>query len=179
MYGASGPPDPYASAPVAETVIVHPNRDKAASKATKAAVILLLLVSAGLVLVVTVGGWGQLQGAQMVSIAYILIYVTIAYFVARWNRGTLPVASGLAILLLVVAAIAGPQWFDRDNSGYADSNLPAGMLGLLTLLIVPVQALLILFAMRGFSQQWNVEVEVTQDEYDRRGPGGFEAQPQT
>ncbi len=164
---------------MAETVIVHPNRHKAAAKATKAAVILLLLVSAGLVLIVTVGGWSQLQGAQMVSIAYILIYITIAYFVARWNRGTLPVASGLAVLLLVVAAIAGPAWFDRDNSGYEDSTLPAGVLGMLTLVIVPVQFLLILFAMRGFSQQWNVEVEVTRDEYERRGPGGFEPQPQT
>jgi protein-S-isoprenylcysteine O-methyltransferase Ste14 len=164
---------------MAETVLVHPNRDKAASKATKAAVILLLLVSAGLVLLVTVGGWGQLQGAQMVSVLYIVIYLVIAYFVARWNRGTLPVVSVLAILLLVVAAIAGPPWFDRDATDYQDSNLPAGMLGLLTLLIVPVQALLIIFAMRGFTQKWNVEVEVTQDEYDRRGPGGFEAQPQT
>ena len=91
---------------MAETVIVHPNRDKAASKATKAAVILLLLVSAALVLIVTVGGWSQLQGAQMVSVAYVIIYLTIAYFVGRWNRGTLPVASGLAVLLLVVAAIA-------------------------------------------------------------------------
>ena len=144
---------------MADTVIVHPNRHKAA-------VILLLLVSAGLVLVVTVGGWAQLQGAQMVSIAYILIYLTIAYFVARWNRGTLPVASGLAVLLLVVAAIAGPAWFARDNTGYEDSTLPAGMLGLLTLIIVPVQFLLILFAMRGFTQQWNIEVEVSHDDYE-------------
>jgi len=160
-------------------MIVHPNRDKPASKATKAAVILLLLVSAGLVVVVTAGGWGQLQGAQMVSIAYVIIYLTIAFFVARWNRGTLPVAAGLAVLLLVVAAIAGPAWFDREGTGYEGSTLPAGMLGLLTLIIVPVQFLLIVAAMQGFSQQWNVEVEVTRDEYERRGPGGFEAQPQT
>jgi hypothetical protein len=38
---------------MADTVLIHPNRDKPESKATKAAVILLLLVSAGLVLVVT------------------------------------------------------------------------------------------------------------------------------
>jgi hypothetical protein len=164
---------------VADTVIVHPNRDKAASKGTKAMVVLLLLVSAGLVTVVTVGGWGQLQGAQMVSIAYILIYLTIAYFVARWNRGTLPVAAGLAVLLLVVAAIAGPAWFDRGGDGYEKSSIPAELLGLLTIIIAGVQFLLIVFAMQGFSQKWNVEVEVTQDEYERRGPGGFEPQPQT
>jgi hypothetical protein len=164
---------------VAETVVVHPNRDKPTSKATKAIVVMLLLVSAGLVAIVTVGGWGQLQGAQMVSIGYVLVYLTIAYFVTRWNRGTLPVSAGLAVLLLVVAAIAGPAWFDREGDGYEDSTLPAGLLGLLTLAIVPVQFLLIVFAMRGFSQQWNVEVEVSRDEYERRGPGGFEPQPQT
>ena len=164
---------------MAETVIVHPNRDKPAAKATKAAVVLLLLVSAALVAIVTIGGWSELQGAQMVSVMYVIIYLAIAFYVARWNRGTLPVAAGLAVLLLVVAAIAGPAWFDRDASGYEKSTLPAGMLGLLTLLIVPVQFLLIVFAMRGFSQQWNVEVEVARDEYERRGPGGFEPQPQT
>ena len=164
---------------MAETVIVHPNRDKPASKATKAAVILLLLVSAALVAIVTIGGWSQLQGAQMVSIAYILIYLTIAYFVGRWNRGTLPVAAGLAVLLLVVAAIGAPAWFDRDSSGYEESTLPAALLGMLTFVIAAVQLFLIIFAMQGFNQKWNVEVEVTQDEYDRRGPGGFEPQPQT
>jgi hypothetical protein len=43
------------------------------------------------------------------------------------------------------------------------------MLGLLTLLLVPVQVLLILFAMLGFSQGWNVEVEVPIEEARRRG----------
>ena len=35
----------------------------------------------------------------------------------------------------------------------------AGLLGVLTLLIVPVQMLLVAFAMRGFKQGWNVELE--------------------
>jgi hypothetical protein len=42
-------------------------------------------------------------------------------------------------------------------------------LGLITLLIAPVQVLLILFAMRGFSQGWNVEVETPIDKL--RGGG--------
>lgn len=165
---------------MADTVIVHPNRGKPASQAAKAAVVLLLLVSAGLVIVVTVGGWGQLQGAQIVSVSYIIIYLTIAFFVARWNRGTLPVAAGLAVLLLVVAAIAGPAWFDRDSSGYEESSLPASLLGMLTIIIAIVQLFLIVFAMLAFNQKWNVEVEVTKDEYERQGgSGGFEPQPQT
>ena len=38
-------------------------------------------------------------------------------------------------------------------------QINAGVLGLITLLIVPVQMLLIAFAMRGFRQSWNVELE--------------------
>jgi hypothetical protein len=37
--------------------IDHPNRDKPESKATKAAITLLLLTSAGLTAVITFGGW--------------------------------------------------------------------------------------------------------------------------
>ncbi len=147
---------------MADMVLAHPNRDKAESKATRAIVILLLLVSAGLILVVTAGGWSKLQGAQIISIAYIIIYVVMAFYVARWNRGVLPVAAALAILFAVIAAVAGPAWFDRDKAGFEDPALDPGILGLLTLIIVPVQLLLIAFAMRGFQQHWNVEVEVAE-----------------
>ncbi|HKP91109.1 MAG TPA: hypothetical protein VJT75_14175 [Thermoleophilaceae bacterium] len=151
---------------MADTVIVHPNRDKPASKATKAIVILLLLASAALTAIVTIGGWATLQGAQIVAIGYVIVFCLMAYFVAQWNRGVLPVAAALAILLLVVAAIAAPSWFERDASGYDNPGLPPSLLGLLTGLIVPVEIFLIIFAMRGFSQQWNVEVEVSRDDYD-------------
>ena len=140
--------------------LVRPNRDKAASKATKAVVMLLLVASAGLILIVTIGGWSKLAGMQPVSLAYVIVYLIMAFYVARWNRGVLPMAAALAILLGIFAAIAGPQWFDRDKFGFTDPALPAGVLGLLTLLIVPIQVLLIAFAMRGFQQAWNVEVEV-------------------
>ena len=159
---------------MADTVLIHPNRDKAESKATRAAVILLLLVSTGLILVITLGGWSQLQGAQMVSFGYVIVYVGMAFFVSRWNRGVLPVAAALAILFAVVAAVAGPAWFDRDKAGFEDPALEPSILGLLTIILVPVQILLIVFAMRGFQQQWNVEVEVTRDEADRYRRGDSE-----
>jgi hypothetical protein len=152
---------------MAETVLIHPNRDKAESKVTKAVVVLLLLTSAGLIAVVTFGGWSQLQGAQVVSFGYILVYLVMAFVVSRWNRGVLPVAAALAILFAVVAAVAGPAWFERDKAGFDDPALEPSILGLLTLILVPVQLLLIAFAMRGFQQQWNVEVEVTRDEAER------------
>jgi protein-S-isoprenylcysteine O-methyltransferase Ste14 len=153
-----------------EVRIEHPNRDKAASKATKAVVILLLLVSAALVAIVTVGGWDALEGAKPVQIAYILIYLLIAFYVARWNRGVLPVAAALAIVLLIFAAVSAPSWFDRDRTGFSDPALDSGLLGLITVLIVPVQLLLIAFAMRGFSQEWNVEVERRVERPGRAAP---------
>jgi lysylphosphatidylglycerol synthetase-like protein (DUF2156 family) len=166
---------------MADTVVEHPNRDKAESKATKAIVVLLLVVSAALIAIVTVGGWSELQGAQVVAIGYIVVYLVMAFFVARWNRGVLPVAAGLAILFAVVAAVAGPAWFERDKPGFDEPALDPGMLGLLTIIIVPVQILLIAFAMRGFQQQWNVEVEMAPDETDRGGaeggPSGGRVQP--
>jgi protein-S-isoprenylcysteine O-methyltransferase Ste14 len=154
---------------MADTVLVHPNRDKAEAKATKAVVILLLLVSAGLILVVTIGGWSELQGAQVVSFALAAIYLLMAFYVSRWNRGVLPVSAGLAVLFSVIAAVAGPAWFDRDKAGFSEPTLDPSILGLLTLILVPVQLLLVAFAMRGFQQQRNVEVEVPRDEAEGYG----------
>jgi hypothetical protein len=140
-------------------VITHPNRDKPVVQATRATVVVLLLVSAALVLIVTIGGWSVLEGAIPVQIGYVAVYLTFAFYAARWNRGVLPISAVLAVLLLIFAAVAGPGWFNRDKSGFAQPTLNAGLLGVLTLLIVPVQILLVTFAMRGFSQGWNVELE--------------------
>jgi protein-S-isoprenylcysteine O-methyltransferase Ste14 len=160
---------------MAETVILRPNRDRAEAKATKAIVILLLLASAGLILVIMIGGWSQLQGAQVISFAYALIYIVMAVYVSRWNRGVLPVAAAAAVLFAVIAAVAGPAWFDRDKDGFAATTIDPSILGMLTLILVPVQLLLIAFAMRGFQQQWNVEVEVTRDDADRYDRGDLSA----
>jgi FtsH-binding integral membrane protein len=154
--------------------IEHPNRSKAASKVTRVIVVLLLLISAFLVGVVTVGGWDVLQGAKALQIGYILVYVVIAFFVLRWSRGVLPLAAALAIVLLIFAAVSAPGWFDRDKPGFTDPAIDEGVLGLITALIVPVQLLLIAFAMSGFRQAWNVEVERPVDEPppERSGRGG-------
>src|SRR5918997_5070379 len=140
--------------------IDHPNRDKPESKATKAAVTLLLLTSAGLTAVITFGGWDALPGATGGAIAYIILYAVMAYYVTRWNRGVLPVAAALAVLFMVIAIVAAPGWFERDKDGFDDPALAPGILGLLTLILIPVQFLLIAFALRGFNQEWNVEIEI-------------------
>jgi hypothetical protein len=156
---------------MADTVLVHPNRDKPESKGTRAVVILLLVTSAALILIVTLGGWSELQGMEIVSFLYAILYLVMAWFVGRWNRGVLPVAAGLAVLFAVVAAVAGPAWFERDKAGFDDPALEPSILGLLTIILVPVQLLLVAFAMRGFQQQWSVEVEVRRDEADRHREG--------
>ncbi len=62
MSSASGhQPDDRPSAGV---TITHPNRDKPIVQATRATVVLLLLASAALVLIVTVGGWSVLEAAD-------------------------------------------------------------------------------------------------------------------
>ena len=151
-------------------VIEHPNREKAASKATKAIVVLLLLVTAALMIIISVGGWDALEGAKALQIAYIVLDLCMAFLVARWNRGVLPVAAALAIVMLIFALIAGPQWFERDKEGFAQPGLDASVLGLVTLLLVPVQALLVLAAMSGFRQAWNVEVERRPEPPPRAAP---------
>ncbi|HEV2945374.1 MAG TPA: hypothetical protein VGX26_09700 [Solirubrobacteraceae bacterium] len=140
-------------------IVTHPNRELPVVQATRATVVLLLLVTAALILIVTIGGWSVLQGALPVQIGYIIAYLLMAFYAARWSRGVLPISSALAVLLLIFALVAGPSWFSRDKAGFSQPALNAGLLGVLTLLIVPVQMLLIAFAMRGFKQDWNVEVE--------------------
>jgi hypothetical protein len=155
-------------------IIEHPNRRKASSKVTRAIVVVLLLVSAGLMTIVSLGGWDALEGAKALQVAFIVIYVILAFFVLRWSRGVLPLAAALAIILLIFAAVSAPAWFDRDKTGFTDPALDEGILGLLTALLVPVQLLLIAFSMSGFRQAWNVEVERHEDpppdRQESRGP---------
>jgi hypothetical protein len=112
-----------------------------------------------------------LQGAKSLQIAYIVVYVVLAVQIGRWRSGLLPVAAALAIVLLIFAAISGPQWFARDKNGFADPTLDESVLGLLTVVLVPLQLLLIVVAARGFSQKWSVEIERS------AGPGPHAAQP--
>ncbi len=159
-----------------DVILEYPNRDKASSKTVKAVVVLLILVSAVLMVIVTICGWEALQGAKLVQIAFIVIYVLLAYFIARWRSGMLPVIAALATILLIFAAVSGPEWFARDKDGFDDPALASGILGLVTLLLVPVQLLLIAFAMSGFKQAWHVEVERRPDEDQDRG-GRYEPAP--
>jgi len=162
--------------------VVYPNREKASSKLMKSFVALALLVSVGLLLIVTIGGWSQLEGMKPLNFIWCIAYLIIAFYIwARWARGMLPIAAGLAILMLMIAIVAGlglsgTSWFDRNHAGFAEAQslfggtgLSADTLGTITLLLIPVQVLLIIVAMRAFAQGWNVEQEVPIEEARRRG----------
>jgi hypothetical protein len=155
--------------------VEHPNRDKAGSKATRAVVIVLLLVSALLLAVISVGAWDTLVGAKPLQVIYIVLYAGMALLVARWSRGVLPVAAALAIVLLIFAAVSVPGWFARDKDGFTDPAIASDVIGVLTALLVPLQLALIGFAMRGFHQAWNVEVERPADSRGRGRPAGAPA----
>jgi hypothetical protein len=139
----------------------RPNRDKAETKTMKAIVAFVLLISAALLIIMTLGGWERLQGASVavMTLAWAALYILFAFLVMRWNRGVLPVAAALAIILAIFAAISAPDWFARDKPGLDDPALPSDLLGLLAIVVVGVQLVLVAVAMIGFSQEWHVEEE--------------------
>ena len=161
--------------------VIHPNCDRPVCKMTKVIVVAILLASVGLMVIITVGGWTELEGLKPVNFIWCLAYVVLAYYAWHWSRGVLPMAAGLAVLLLMIAVVAGAgvtgtSWFDRNHVGFAHahsifggSGLSNDVLGLLTLLLVPVQALLIVVAMIAFAQRWNVELEAPIEQAERRG----------
>jgi fatty acid desaturase len=142
-----------------EVVIEHPNRRKASSKLARLVVIVLLIASAAVVLIISLGGWDTIEGAKPIQLLFIVVYVVFALFVARWSRGVLPMIAALAVILGIFGAVAAPAWFDRDQDGFTDPAIASSVLGLLCVLLVLLQAALILSALVGFRQQWNVEVE--------------------
>jgi hypothetical protein len=139
----------------------RPNRQKAQSQMTKALVALVLLISAAMLLIITIGGWERLQsfGVAMMTLIYAALYILFAFLIARWQRGILPVAAALAIILAIFAAVAAPGWFARAKEGLNSPALPEELIGLLTLLLVPVQLVLIAIALIAFNQNWHVEEE--------------------
>jgi hypothetical protein len=163
----------------------RPNREKPEAQMTKALVTLVLLISATLLLIVTIGGWERLQsfGVAMMTIIYAAIYIVFAYLIARWQRGILPVAAALAIILAIFAAVAAPGWFARAKEGLDSPALPEELLGLLTLLLVPVQLVLVAIALIAFNQNWHVEEErpvggePPPDEYEPDEPAPAAPQP--
>jgi hypothetical protein len=139
----------------------RPNRQKSETKTTRLLVSFVLLVSAALLIIITLGGWTRLEGASVgiATLVWAALYIVFAVLISRWNRGVLPVAAALAIILAIFAAVAAPAWFARSKEGLSGPALDPDFLGLLTVIVIPIQLLLITVAMVGFNQEWHVEEE--------------------
>ena len=139
----------------------RPNREKKESQTTKAVIAVVLLISAALLIIITLGGWERLQspGVGLMTMAWAILYIVFALLILRWNRGLLPLAAAMAIVMVIFAAVAAGGWFARAKDGLDSPALPEELLGLLTIIVIPVQILLIVVAMVGFNQSWHVEEE--------------------
>lgn len=147
-----------------DVVVTHPNRDSAAAKGTRAAVILVLVASAVLLFVITVGSAGAQAGALPLQIAIGLLFLLFAYLVIQWRSGVLPIAAGVALLSGIFAAVTVSGWFNRGGSGYEQPPLPESVIGVLVFAFAVLQLVSVVLCMRGFTQQWQVELEVPRNE---------------
>jgi hypothetical protein len=140
----------------------RPNREKAGSVTTKFVIALLLFATAVLAAVITIGGWSLLKGGGgmgLVCLIYALLYAFFGFLVIRWNRGILPVAAALSMILAIFCAVGADSWFARDKAGFDEAALSSSLLGLLVVLLGLLQIVLIAFALYGFNQEWHVEEE--------------------
>lgn len=127
----------------------------------KAVVAFILFVSAALLAIVTLGGWERLQspGVGAITLIWAGLYVLFGLLILNWNRGLLPVAASLAVIMAIFAAVSAPGWFARAKDGLESPALPEDLLGLLVIVIIPVQLLLVVVSMAAFNQEWHVEEE--------------------
>jgi len=156
----------------------RPNREKPGNVTTKFVVALLLLATALLAALITVGGWSLLKGGSgmgIVCIAYVVIYLVFAYRVARWGRGVLPVAAALSMILAIFCAVGANSWFARDKAGFDEALLPSALLGTLVVILGLLQLVVIAAAFYAFSQEWHVEEERpigSSEDYGASAEGG-------
>ena len=137
----------------------RPNRQTAAAQGARAAVVALLVISAALALVIILGGWSKLEGGRNMALAFVIVYLILAWRVVKWSRGVLPVTAALAMILAIFSVLAAPGWFDRAKDGLTSPALPDEVLGVLTVAMIPLQIVLVAVAMVAFNQDWHVEEE--------------------
>jgi hypothetical protein len=140
----------------------RPNREKAGSVTTKFVLVLLLLATAVLAAIITIGGWSLLKGGGsmgLVCAIYALLYAFFAFLVARWNRGILPVAAALSMILAIFCAVGADSWFAREKTGFDEAALSSSLIGTLVIILGLLQIVLIAVALYGFNQEWHVEEE--------------------
>ncbi len=140
----------------------RPNRGKSASVTAKFVIVLLLLATAVLAAIITIGGWSLLKGGSgmgAICAIYAILYAFFAFLVSRWSRGILPVAAALSTILAIFCAIGASSWFAREKAGFNQAGLSSSVIGLLVIILALLQIVLIVAALYGFNQEWHVEEE--------------------
>ncbi len=140
----------------------RPNREKAESVTTKVVITFLLLATSAIAVLIAIGGFSLMSGGSgmaVVSLVYGLMYAFFAFLVARWNRGILPVAAALSMILAIFCAVGANSWFARDKGGFEEGLIPVSLIGLLVVVLALLQIILMAAALYGFNQEWHVEEE--------------------
>ncbi len=140
----------------------HPNREKAEVVTTKFVIAFLMLATAVIAALITIGGFSLLSGGGgmgVVCLIFAFLYALFSFLVSRWSRGILPVAASLSTILAIFCAVGADSWFARDKSGFDEALLPSSLIGLLVLIMLLLQVVLIVACFYGFSQDWHVEEE--------------------
>jgi hypothetical protein len=140
----------------------RPNREKTESITTKFVLALLLVATSALAFLVTIAGFSLMTGGGgmgLVCLIYAALYAFFAFLVLRWNRGILPVAAALSMILAILCAVGADSWFARDKAGFEDAMIPVTLIGLLVIILAILQLILIAVALYAFNQNWHVEEE--------------------
>jgi hypothetical protein len=140
----------------------HPNRQKADVITTKFVIAFLMLATAAIAALITIGGFSLLSGGGGMGVLCLIfagLYALFAYRVSRWSRGVLPVAASLSTILAIFCAVGANSWFARDKAGFEEALIPVPLIGLLVLILLLIQIVLIAACFYGFSQDWHVEEE--------------------
>ena len=95
----------------------------------------------------------------VVCLIYAALYAFFAFLVLRWNRGILPVAAALSMILAIFCATGAESWFARDKAGFDEGLIPSPMIGLLVIILALLQLVLIAVALYAFNQNRHVEEE--------------------
>jgi hypothetical protein len=142
--------------------IWHPNREKQASKTTRLVIVLFLIVSAIVMVIALLGGWSVLTGGTtwgVIGLLLAALYLLLARMVWKWSRGALTLSTAMSVLLLILFSVGVSSWFARNKPDFAEPALPVEIVGLLVVILIPLQAALAVATAIGFNQQWYVEEE--------------------
>jgi hypothetical protein len=140
----------------------RPNREKAESITTKLVLVLLLAATSALAFLVTITGFSLMTGGSGMSVVCLIyagLYAFFAFLVFRWNRGILPVAAALSMILAIFCAVGADSWFARDKGGFEEALIPVTIIGLLVVILAILQLVVVAVSLYAFNQNWHVEEE--------------------